>query len=89
MLSIRISNPFGEGFKNLGSISGLLSKHKAWELEHYYNAGCILEFDISYTTKRDHAGFNLSIGLLSYCVHATIYDTRHWNTVLKQWVSYE
>ena len=89
MFSLRITNPFGNRFRNLGCIFGKFTKNKAWELEHYYDAGCILEFNISYTTKRDHAGFNLSIGLLSYCIHATIYDTRHWNSELKQWISYE
>jgi hypothetical protein len=68
-----------EFFKPLGCISGLLFWHKAWELEHSYMSTMLVDIDASLTSRRDHAGLNITIGLLGYGVHLSIYDTRHWD----------
>lgn len=78
-LRFQLSNPFDwDYFKNLGSISGRLSKNKYWELEHTFYGNSIVDCDVSLTTREDHAGFEIELGLLGYGVHFHIYDNRHW-----------
>jgi len=86
-LQFSIGTPF-EYFKNLGSLCGQLSKYKAWELEHTYYAGCLCDIDVSITTKQDHAGVSLVIGLFGYGIHFRMYDTRHWNYETRRWEEY-
>lgn len=78
---LELTNPFDrwEFFKPLGSISGVLFLYKAWELEHSYMSTMLVDIDTSITTRRDHAGLNIIIGILGYGVHFSIYDTRHWD----------
>jgi hypothetical protein len=90
-LRFELTNPFDrwEFFKPLGCISGMLFWHRAWELEHSYMSTMLVDLDISLTTGRDHAGLNITFGLLGYGIHFSIYDTRHWNYELNQWVAYD
>jgi hypothetical protein len=90
-LRFEITNPFDrwEFFKPLGSISGSLFWHKAWELEHSYMSTMLIDIDVTLTTRKDHAGLDITIGLLGYGIHFNIYDTRHWNYDLNQWVVYD
>jgi hypothetical protein len=90
-LRIEISNPFDrwEFFRNLGSLSGRLTKHLAWELEHTYFSGMLFDADIQWTRNRDHAGISFMVGLLGYAVHFQIYDTRHWNYDTNTWEEYK
>jgi hypothetical protein len=76
-----LTNPFDrwEYFKPLGSIGGWLVGHKSWELEHSFMSTMLVDADITWTHKRDHAGLSVTIGLLGYGVHFHIYDTRHWD----------
>ena len=78
---LELTNPFDrwEFFKNLGCISGKLTKNKAWELEHSFMSTMLVDADITWSHKRDHAGLSVTIGLLGYGVHFHIYDTRHWD----------
>ena len=88
-LVIRIGNPWGEKFKNLGSVSGLITKHTAWELEHYYDAWTLFELACSYSVRTDHAGLKLSFCLIGYTIGFTIYDTRHWDYEKNCWCTYD
>ena len=90
-LRFELTNPFDrwEFFKPLGSVSGLLFWHKAWELEHSYMSTMLIDIDTNLTIRRDHAGLNITVGLLGYGLHFSIYDTRHWNYDLNQWVAYD
>ena len=90
-LRFELTNPFDrwEFFKPLGCISGLLFWHKAWELEHSYMSTMLVDIDTTITTRRDHAGLDITIGILGYGIHFKIYDTRHWNYDLNQWVVYD
>ena len=87
-LRTQISLPF-DHFKNLGSISGSINKHTAWELEHTYYTGSLFDIDVSWSIREDHAGFELCLGLLGYGVHFHIYDTRHWNYTANTWEEYK
>jgi hypothetical protein len=78
---VELTNPFDrwEFFKNLGCISGKLTKNKAWELEHSFMSTMLVDADITWSHNRDHAGLSVTIGLIGYGVHFHIYDTRHWD----------
>ena len=86
-LRTQISLPF-DHFKNLGCVSGKLFGSKAWELEHTYYSGSLLDIDINFSIQEDHAGFEICLGILGYGVHFHIYDTRHWDDYHKQWETY-
>jgi hypothetical protein len=86
-LRTQLSLPF-DHFKNLGCISGRITKHTAWELEHTYYSGSLFDIDISWSIREDHAGFEICLGLFGYGVHFHIYDTRHWDEYHKQWETY-
>ena len=76
-------------FKSLGCVSGRLTRYKAWELEHTYYAGSLLDCEFVISMGEDHAGFELAIGILGYGVGFRMYDTRHWNYQLNKWVAYD
>jgi hypothetical protein len=62
-------------------------KHKYVEVEIIKNDNLFrIEFEI--TTKQDHAGCNLELGLLGYEIHFTFYDNRHWNNEEGRWMVY-
>jgi hypothetical protein len=88
---LELTNPFDrwEYFKNLGSISGRLTKHKAWELEHNFYSSMMLDIDIQWNRNSDHAGIHISVGIFGYGVAFRIYDTRHWNYETKSWEEYD
>ena len=86
-LRTQLSLPF-DHFKNLGCISGQITKHTAWELEHTYYSGSFFDIDVSWSIREDHAGFEICLGLFGYGVHFHIYDTRHWDEYHKQWQVY-
>ena len=93
ILNIRfeLSNPFDrwDYFKNLGSISGRLIKHKAWELEHSFYTSLIVDIDVNWQVRTSHAGITIAIGLLGYGVIFRIYDVRHWDHETDSWEKHE
>jgi hypothetical protein len=88
-LSFIISNPWGEYFKNLGCLSGKITKNLAWELEHTFYAGNLAEIEFKITTRRDHAGLETAIGIFGYAIGFRIYDVRHWDFEHECWKTQE
>lgn len=89
-LRLELQNPWAKDrFKNLGCVYGSISKHKAWELEHTFYDGLLVDIDFSFKRKCDHAGLNIVLGLFGYAVHFSIYDTRHWDYETNDWMTYE
>ena len=89
-LRLELQNPWSKDrFKNLGCLHGRITKHKAWELEHTFYDGMIIDCDFKFSTKGDHAGLSIMLGLLVYGVHFTVYDTRHWDYENNCWQVYE
>lgn len=83
---IEIKNPWSQDrFKNLGSVSGRLTKNKSWELEHTFYDGMIFDIELRLTTKKDHAGLEISLGVLGYGIHFILCDNRHWDKDLNTW----
>ena len=80
-IRIELTNPFDrwDYFKSLGSIYGRIGKNTAWELDNNYYSPLLLDVDIKWSHKTDHAGIEIGIGLLGYGIRFRIYDTRHWD----------
>lgn len=89
MIKIRleIQNPWSKDlFKDLGSVSGRLTKNKSWELQHTFYDGMLLDNAVEWTRRCDHAGIEIVLGLLGYGIHFRIYDNRHWDYARGQWI---
>lgn len=83
-ISFGLSNPWGRPFDNLWNRSGLITTHKAWEIE-LLQTRTIIGFEFSVTQRQSHAGLTLELALLGRSVCFTIYDTRHWNHETGAW----
>lgn len=89
-LRLEIANPFGKDrFKNLGCISGALSKNKSWEIQHSFYDNMLLDVDFNIRRRCDHSGIYLVLGFLTYAVHLSIYDRRHWDYEKNAWQHYD
>ncbi len=87
---LEIANPWSKDrFKNLGCVFGKISKNLAWELEHTFYDGTVIDFDISITRRENHAGLEVVLGILTYGIHFRIYDTRHWDYARGCWENYD
>jgi hypothetical protein len=83
-LSFGLSNPWGRPFDNLWNRSGLITNHKAWEVELLQTRE-VIGFEFSYTRRQSHAGLTVELALLGYSASFMIYDTRHWNPETGAW----
>ena len=83
-ISFGLSNPWGRPFDNLWNRSGLITTHKAWEIE-LLQTRTMIGFEFSVTQRQSHAGLTLELALLGRSVCFTIYDTRHWNHETGAW----
>ena len=89
-LRFELQNPWTrDRFKNLGCVYGRIFKNKAWELEHTFYDGVIVDCEFKITTRGDHAGLNIMLGILGYGVHFSIYDTRHCDYENSCWQKHE
>ena len=61
--------------------------NKYAELE-FYKDSSLLSVNFNWTIRQDHAGIDIEIGVLGYCVHFTVYDNRHWNYEEGRWMQY-
>ena len=77
-LTVSVTNPWSSRFENIKCWSGkTFIKNKCWEFELLKTTDVLL-LSLVFTTKRDHAGLKLQIGLLGFQSCFTIYDSRHW-----------
>jgi len=78
-LSCHALNPFVKSeFNTIGCKCFKVSEHKAIELEVYREADVIVDLNIEFSTKEDHAGLRLGLSLFSICFTFTFYDIRHY-----------
>lgn len=88
-ICLRISNPWYRGkFSNLWNKTWLVTKNKAFEIEVLKYGFDVIEFNLNLTHRQDHAGFDLTFGLLGYTLHLNLYDTRHWDHENRCWEKY-
>ena len=83
-LSFGLSNPWGRPFDNLWNRSGLITNHKAWEVE-LLQTRTLIGFEFSYTRRQSHAGLTVELAVLGRSLCFMIYDTRHCNPETGSW----
>ena len=82
-----IDNPFSDRWTVMFFKNGTLPKHKAWEFNGY-RTHQLIDASLRYTHKGDHAGLQITIGLLGYGLELGVYDTRHWDYETNDWKYY-
>ena len=76
--SFGLQNPFSDRWANVYYKDALLAEHKGGEVQ-IVKDNTIVSFSFRFTTRTDHSGVSLEIGLLGYTAMIRYYDTRHWN----------
>jgi hypothetical protein len=68
-----------------------LTKNKTFEIQSdiFDDKDTWFEFQIKWTRKGDHAGFNLTIEILKWYFCINIHDNRHWNYKEDRWMTKE
>jgi len=56
-----------------------LLKYKHFEIELLQDCDHLLHFNFNWTTRCDHAGVKLELGLFGYELTFNLYDSRHWD----------
>ena len=75
-----------EYFNNLFCAGGRISKNKFWEFEVLFYSKDLLTVVIDAPLKgRDHAGIDISVGILGLVLNFKIYDNRHWDDENDNW----
>ena len=65
---------------------GSITDYKKWEVE-LQRSSCLIMVSFNYNRKTDHAGVNVTLGILGIELMATIYDKRHWDYNTDNWAS--
>ena len=87
-ISINVRNPWGKSFSNLWCrLYNTPFAHKFIELE-LYKSSSIISVEFNYSVKQDHAGLDITVGVLSYNLHFNFYDNRHWDQDKNDWEVY-
>ena len=73
-----LSNPFSHRWDTVYYKDKLFANKKGGEIQ-IVKDNTIISFAFRFTTRTDHAGLSLDIGLFGYTVMVQYYDTRHWN----------
>lgn len=87
-LSFTLTNPWSDRFDAGWMRGGHLYSNKAWEFQAY-RSNTIVEAEIRFSIREDHAGLKLEFGLFTYSFVFQIYDTRHWNYADRKWEVYD
>jgi len=88
-LTFSITNPFwnSDYFASVYEKHGKISEHKCWEIQGMRDDS-ILAVDFRITSREDHAGITLELGLVGHRIAFQIYDNRHWNYDEQRWYNY-
>jgi hypothetical protein len=85
--SFNLSNPWSQRWKNVWTYSyNTPFKNKFLELE-VYKDNTVVSFMFRLSTKTDHGGLNMELGLLGYSFNLNFYDNRHWDYELDRYVT--
>lgn len=86
--NFNLTNPWSKRWSNIWCrVYDLPIKNKFFELEVFKDT-TIVSFGFRLTTRQDHAGLMLDMGLLGYSFIANFYDNRHWNSKEGRWMIY-
>jgi len=87
-LSFSISNPFlKRRFDTIYDTSWGVSRYKHFDFSVSRDKG-IISASFGISARRDHAGFDISFGLLTWNFDLTFYDSRHWDNKTGTWEVY-
>jgi len=89
-INIQLSNPFCSRWKTIyykSSPPPAKGKYRVWEVQAFKD-NTVISFSFRWTFRTDHAGVELSLGLLGYSIMATVADTRHWDDETNAWKVY-
>jgi hypothetical protein len=86
-INFTITNPWSKRWNSLWAKSQILLNNKAVEFNGY-RTNTILNAELNFNIRTDHAGIRLMIGLLGYEVELHFYDTRHWDDEKNTWAKY-
>jgi len=87
-INLNLRNPWSHTFNNLwASAYATWFKNKFIELE-VYQSSSLLAFMFNWSYRQSHAGLDIELGLLGYCVRFNFYDNRHWNIAEGRWMRY-
>ena len=83
-LKFDLSNPFSDRWANVYNTGGYLTENKSWEFQ-IMKTNTVVDASLCFTTRSDHAGLTLELGLLGFSCHLIIHDNRHWNYENNYW----
>lgn len=87
-LKFNLTNPWWDRFETVyWTAGGTPFEHKFYEVQ-VMKSDDIVAFDLRVTTRCDHAGIDLWLGLFGYSINLNFYDNRHWNSQEGRWVIY-
>ena len=72
-------------FRNLWNKTFSVAEHKTIELEFILHTEMLVEFDFMWSSKIDHAGVTIVLGLFGHSLNFNLYDRRHWNEEENRW----
>ena len=88
-LQLNIRNPYSNHFENIKCWAGSTPiKNKYWEFQ-IMKTSDIIDIGLRITHRQDHAGVQISFGLLGYQADFNLYDNRHWDDKEGRWCSYD
>jgi hypothetical protein len=88
-LNFYLRNPWSTTFKNLWCrvyTTPFSNKHIELEFTRDFT---LVSFMFNWTLRQSHAGVDMELGLLGYCVHLNFYDLRHWDSKLGDWAQHD
>lgn len=83
-----IRNPFSDRWNTIYYKDQLFGKHKSGEIQ-VIKDNTVIALSFCFTTRTDHAGVDLDLGLLGYTVMLACRDTRHWDEETDTWKVYD
>lgn len=86
--SFNLSNPWCKRWDTIFYKDQLFANNKGSEIQ-VIKDNTIVSFSFRFTTRTDHAGVSIDIGLFGYTAMFNYYDTRHWNTEAGRYYVYD
>jgi hypothetical protein len=86
-LNLNLSNPWSDRFHTVKTWFGHIPfRNMYWEAQ-VYRSPEILNLMLNIYTCRDHARFELAVGVLGFGAQVSLYDNRHWDSVHEDWAT--
>lgn len=83
-----LQNPFCRRWATVFYKGILIGANKSVELQVEKDSTIVI-FGLQITTRRDHAGIDLTVGLFGYSAMLSCHDTRHWNSEENRYSAYD